>query len=510
MSDIIHILLDDILNYIHDGILVTDIDFNIIYKNMYTEKLFMDLYEQLISDKININLIELIPQLKIIIDNTKIFKNRKIEINISSNRNAEKILEFTFNTLNTNDKLYHLIMIHTIVQKKDDGGHKHLIAYFSHELRNPLQSITLAIHLLKSGIKLIEETNENIIPTRTLSYIDTINKSCYDMKRIINDILDLSKIEENEFIIDIEICDMNEIIDNIIDENNNEAQLKKITIIKNINQNVPKSLYTDSTRISQILNNLITNAIKYSDKGTIILDVNRIINNKIDGICFSVIDEGIGIRQEEICNLFKPYGTTSNSNPTSPKVQNLPKIDSTGLGLCVSQKIAKLLGGHITVKSEHKKGSVFSLYHPITLELSDNKYYIDDYLEILEGNILLVDDNQSNLSLFQILLENFNYEYKWKIKIESVNNGKDAIDLCKINKYDLIFMDINMTGIDGCTTSKIIKTNGYTNPIVATTGNILSYSENNNNEFTKYFNDIIIKPFDNIIIQRSLKKWLSK
>ena len=381
MDIIIHELLGTVLDIIYDGIIICDYNFNILYLNKYATELLNKLNDSNNVIDLN-NLIILFPQLKsLILDVEKIiFKNRKIEISISS-QNNDMNLEFTFNTLNHSNIFYHVVIIHQIQIKKDDTNiNKHLIAYLSHELRNPLQSITLATHLLSSGFN--------------KTYTETIIKSSHDMKKIINDILDLSRIDSDEFVIDMDICNIEQLIDDIIEENICDAELKNLDISKLICDGTPKSLYTDITRISQILNNLITNAIKYSDKGNITIKVSRTIENK--AVIFSVIDEGIGIRQEETCNLFKTYKQTSNNNTY--------KVNSNGLGLCVSQKIANLLGGYITVKSEHKKGSIFSLYHPINLELSGIKNCSEIFSGTLERNILLVDDNILNLSLLHTML----------------------------------------------------------------------------------------------------------
>ena len=253
MDIIIHELLGTVLDIIYDGIIICDYNFNILYLNKYATELLNKLNDSNNVIDLN-NLIILFPQLKsLILDVEKIiFKNRKIEISISS-QNNDMNLEFTFNTLYHSNIFYHVVIIHQIQIKKDDTNiNKHLIAYLSHELRNPLQSITLATHLLSSGFN--------------KTYTETIIKSSHDMKKIINDILDLSRIDSDEFVIDMDICNIEQLIDDIIEENICDAELKNLDISKLICDGTPKSLYTDITRISQILNNLITNAIKYSDK----------------------------------------------------------------------------------------------------------------------------------------------------------------------------------------------------------------------------------------------------
>ena len=255
-------LLENVMDMIHDGVLVVNIKFDIMYINAYANNLLIN--------KNNItNLLLLFPQLNFLHDaNEEFFKNRKIEINISENK-TEKHLEFIFNTVSKENQYFHLIIINNIMQKKDEHktSGKCLMAYLSHELRNPLQSITLASHLVKTGIKSFEEKTDLKIPPKLITHINTVNKSCHDMKIIINDILDLSRIEANELVIEMEICYINDIIDSVIDDNIHESSQKGLNFIKIIEKNVPKTIFTDMTRINQILCNLVSNSIKYSEKG---------------------------------------------------------------------------------------------------------------------------------------------------------------------------------------------------------------------------------------------------
>lgn len=498
---ITYLLTDDILNVIDDGILITSQNFNIIYANEYAIQLFNSAYGHLFkSQYINKNLINIFPQLSLLTpidqpERERIYKNRKVDIVIKDKKFTMR-LEFMVNTIMNNSIFYHIV----VIKSKDDSkseqinnAQKNLIAYLSHELRNPLQTIVLANHLLNR--------KENM-PNDSKFNLDSINKSCIDMKKIINDILDLSKIDAQEFLIDMEVCDIETIITDVITDCEAAAHEKGLTIEYYIYPGVPETLYTDQTRIEQILKNLVSNAIKYSNKGTIVLNTTYDLNRR--SVIFDIIDQGIGIRETELCYLFKDYGQTSNSSKLN--------INSNGLGLCISQKIANLLGGQISVRSEHRKGSIFSLIHPVKLGSSGNNFEKKKLDGNLGGRILLVDDNESTLMLFKMLLDNFNYEYKAKLQVECVVDGKDAIDLCKVNNYDIIFMDINMMCIDGCTASKVIKMNGYKGVIVATTGNILAKSENRDLDDSgryAYFNDVLIKPFDDTTILAIIRKYLN-
>lgn len=498
-------LTEEILNTITSGIIVTDKDFKIVYINDVSIGIIKNIYSSYNNE---IDVMKIFPQLDCICESKEIiFRKRKLNVDIKEKGNVTS-LQFILDTIMCNETYHHVINItHRCnnsesptanIQTKSESfkTNKNLIGYLSHELRNPLQTINLANHLIQTNIK----KTDIKIPDKIMTNLNTINKACLDMKKIVNDILDLSKLEAKEFILDIEIVDISEIVSDIVGDYIEVALAKNLILDYFINDDVPKTLLTDYTRCKQILGNLISNSIKYSDNGSILLDIKYDEDNH--GILFTIKDQGMGIREEELGNLFKEFGQTSNSF----KING----DSNGLGLCICQKIANLLGGYIKVKSIYKEGSAFTLFHPIKLGTSITLFDNNLTNNIISGNILLVDDNESNLMLFKMLLENFNIEYNFNLHIECVKDGQDAINICKINKYDLIFMDINMSGIDGCTASKLIKLDGYDCPIVATTGNILAKKENRTGTDSQYnyFDEIIIKPFDNEIVLNSLRKFM--
>jgi CheY-like chemotaxis protein len=167
--------------------------------------------------------------------------------------------------------------------------------------------------------------------------------------------------------------------------------------------------------------------------------------------------------------------------------------------------MAKLLGGYISVKSEYNKGSIFTMHHPINLLSNSHNVVNINTNTNIKGKILIVDDNGSNLSLLQMLMEHFNQELGYDLEVHAVGSGYEAIKICQINHYNLIFMDINMIGMDGCTTCKMIKKDNI--KIIATTGNILA--KNNSNNKYSCFDDILIKPYDNTMVLDMIKKYLN-
>ena len=479
----------EILN-LTDSIIVTNNALDILYINGKAITLLDKFYASLFPDGyINNNLIKVFPQLAILHDEqsgNKIYKNREIDISISDTT-VENIIHFVINTIDCKNKIYNVINLTETIIAKQINANTYLMTYLSHELRNSLQSVILANYMIKMEIK------------KPMKHTKIIERACQNMKRIVNDILDLSKIETNELVIEISACNINDIVLETIDEYKVLAATNDIEIILNINESVPKMLQTDQMRLTQILANLISNAIKYAKGKNVIIDITHDASDQ--KIIFSITDTGMGIKKDELCHIFKHFGQTSNSSKNG--------IESTGLGLYISQKLAHMLGGSITVKSEYNVGSTFSLIHPIGLTQSINATQKNDqiYDYTFSGKILLVDDEWTNTGLLKLLIQNFNYEFYGIATTETVDNGFDAIEMCKINAYDVIFMDISMGGIDGISTTKSIRNNGYKGIIIAITGNVSIFDDKSN---CLLFDDTIIKPYDSTILLKTLKKHLVK
>jgi signal transduction histidine kinase len=332
--------------------------------------------------------------------------------------------------------------------------------------------------------------------------IKRVSSACKNMNIIIDDILDLSKIDNDELIINFDEHSLREITEMIVEESKTEVNKKGLKFIYDFDETSPEIIYTDGTRLFQILSNLISNAIKYSNTGVIKFKVSY--NSEANTIIFQVIDQGRGIRNEEISNLFKQFGRTSNS---------VTDINSTGLGLCVCQKIATLLGGSIDVTSAHRKGSTFTFTHPIKLGYSGTQTKVEQFSNReIKGDILIVDDDLNITSLFKLLLRCMNYDNGYDLNIETSNNGSKAIQLTDIKKYDLIFMDIDLDGEDGCTICNRILNDSNLNkstPIVAVTANIRSVQQDRDSRFNM-FSNVLLKPFNNKNINDTVVKYLCK
>jgi signal transduction histidine kinase/ActR/RegA family two-component response regulator len=346
-----------------------------------------------------------------------------------------------------------------------------------------------------------EKTSKNKVLKNIIKRIDN---SCNNLNIIINDILDLSKIDNNEMMLNIDECNLNDIIETIYEEFEETIDNKGLKLEIIYDSKLPEDICTDETRLYQILSNLISNSIKYSQSGTISLKIVYDENSKIK---FIVKDEGIGIKENEMKNLFKTYGRTSDS---------IYNNKSNGLGLCVCQKLAKLLGGNIEVSSVYNKGSTFVFTHPIKINNSINnnnskveniikpKINISNY----RANILIVDDDKNITHLFKLLLKWFNFDNGCDFNIDIANTGNKALDYSNNKSYDLIFMDIDLDGEDGILLCDSIKTNSFMSnhsKIIAITANI---KYNINNERMHNFTDFILKPFTDKTIIKCLNNHL--
>ena len=468
----------EILNTTNLNLIITDFELNIYYYNHNFIKYILLLNpftQQFIESMKTKTLFDVFPQLNNIIIINTIYKNKKFNINFLKDT-KKIILELNVNTIQYLDKFYNVITI-------DEKNNYKLVdntSFLSHELRNPLQTIILASSIIKKN-----NNNDR--------YINMILSASNDMKKIINDILDLNKINNNELILTIEQCNiryfMSEIILQLQSNNYNRIEFSLF-----INDLVPEFIFTDITRLKQIIINLITNAIKYSKKDQLNL-IKIIINNENDDIIkFEIQDQGIGIKKDDLDKLLEfNISALINSN------------NSNGLGLFICNKIIRLLGGNIIIKSEYNRGSTFIFTHPIKVGISynlDSNRSIFNDLNNVEKNILIVDDIESNVVLLKLIIQNINVQYSCNFKVDVTLSGENCIDLTKNKRYDIIFLDLTMELMDGYCTAQILRKNNFNGKIVVMTGN----DKIKNSSYIELFDDILIKPFDNNSLLEIIKK----
>jgi PAS domain S-box-containing protein len=353
----------------------------------------------------------------------------------------------------------------------------------SHEIRTPLNAICgFSELLLDSGSSLGKQEY----------FVSIIQNSSNQLLSILNDIFTISSLQTNQEIFNIQRFNVNEVIDELKEINQKQLKNKDVSII--VRKAIPKDqaiISTDRTKLTQILSNLINNAIKFTSKG--IIEFGYSIKNDI--IEFFVKDSGIGIHPDHHEIIFERFRQADNSIRTN--------YGGSGLGLSIAKGYVELQKGKIWVESELNKGAVFRFTIPARIHKkisNDTKFTSIETDRRLK--ILIAEDEKVSLSYMQELFSNKN------IDIITANNGKKAIEACKTNPdIDLVLMDIKMPGIDGYSAAKIIKEFNADLPIIAQTAYALDP------EIEKYkdiFDDYITKPIKPDILFDAIHQCINK
>lgn len=354
------------------------------------------------------------------------------------------------------------------------------LSNMSHEIRTPLNSvIALSDLLLKS--KSEEERKEFLL---------SIKKSGQTLLSIVNDILDYSKIESNELTIRSERMNLRNLIKDIYNINKPICEEKDLYLKLLLDENIPEFILSDATRLQQILNNLIGNAIKFTRKGGIEIKVEINTDPKVNGnLKFSITDTGSGIPEDKMDLLFQRFSQVEN--------REIKKLSGTGLGLAISKLLSEAMGGQIASTSEWGKGSTFwftidalVLTNIEVEKVKENTEELIFHHEFSELKVLLVEDNKMNCLVATKVLETLGIT-----DIEVAEDGLVAIDKCEKEFYDLIFMDMEMPNLGGVEATKYIRqlvNYGYIPKIVAMTANVTLEDERKCLEAG--MNDIIFKP----------------
>ncbi|MCK4664273.1 MAG: response regulator [Bacteroidales bacterium] len=366
------------------------------------------------------------------------------KLRLKSLRNDKKYLEEKVNdrTREINFQKKELEKAYEEV-KKSSKSKELFLANTSHEIRTPLNVIIGYTNLLMNTIK----------NTKQLLYVNNIRLSSNNLLVLINDILDFSKIEAGKLSIKISDFVFRDEINRLYDLMLSKANKKQIQLNLYIDKNIPDYISGDPVRLSQILTNLVDNAIKFTNTGGLIVIHIELIEkiNENAKIIFKISDTGIGISKQKIDNIFDSFTQATNNTNR--------KYGGTGLGLAIVKKLIELQNGKIFVESEINKGSTFTFILDYKISTGKNiikkteSYKIIKAKHLIKLNILLVEDNDVNATLAIDTIKMYNKN----IKINVAQNGKIALEKIKANNYDLVIMDVQMPVMDGYEATKIIR-----------------------------------------------------
>ncbi len=385
------------------------------------------------------------------------------------------------------------------------------LANMSHEIRTPMNAVLGYAYLMQ----------QDPLPVSQGEKLKKLLSSAAPLLKVINDILDVSKIDADKMTLIEESFNPAETVSRVLEIVSEQAHLKGLDLSAST-LSIPKAVVGDGRRFSQILLNLVSNAVKFTDAGSVRVK-GRVLSQDKERILlqFSVQDTGIGISPDIVKTLFQAFeqGDSSASR----------RYGGTGLGLAISRRLAEIMGGSITVESVEGAGSEFILEIPFTLPLPPERsvetrrregvlpeqsaeeqdkdgreHRMAERLKAAAGNVsvLLVEDNEINQELACQLLRGAG------IRPDVASNGREAVELARAKRYDLVLMDIRMPGINGYEATKIIRTlPGWDSvPILAMTAQ--AFSEDMQESIHAGLNDHISKPVEPEVLYERLLAWL--
>ena len=365
------------------------------------------------------------------------------------------------------------------------------LSNMSHEIRTPLNAI------VGFSNSILEDTSLEEAKTEAKDIIMASN----NLLEIVNGILDISKIEAGKMeIVEVEYSPR-EILDNITKLIRPRIGEKPIELKAHFSPDLPAVLYGDMGKVREVITNLLTNAVKYTEKGIIDFEVSCINEKGISKLVISVEDTGRGIKPEKIDKLFTKFQRLEEDRNTT--------LEGTGLGLAITKSLVEMIGGKIIVQSKYGSGSKFTVYlKQKIVKMESEKVEVQDkenteLVDYSDKKILVVDDNMLNIKVATRLLKNYN------IVPDTVLSGEEALKKIKEKKYDLILMDDMMPKLSGGETLKKLKEDIHFDiPVVVLTANAISGMREK--YLSAGFTDYLAKPIDKLELDRILKENLDK
>lgn len=369
------------------------------------------------------------------------------------------------------------------------------LANMSHEIRTPM-------NVILSVAQILDRTELN---NQQRNLLTTLKDNGARLLTLIDDILDLSKIEAQELKLNPQEFSLETLTQNLLDSFRPQAEEKGLSLSLNVQSDLPQDLIGDDFRLQQILNNLVSNAIKFTAQGQIAIDLTSEAETKPSSsirLRFSVIDTGIGIPPSQQENLFQPFTQADNSTTR--------QYGGTGLGLTISRRIVELMGGTIGLESNVGEGSTFWFTVPLEVAITEESTPVTTPASpemttnaSSTARLLLVEDYPDNRETILMMLEILDY------KADSVNNGREALDRLSQQQYDLVLMDCQMPIMDGYqTTQKLREREGQDKHIIIIGLTAHAMDGDRQRCLDVGMDDYISKPIDFNYLSDVLLKWL--
>jgi signal transduction histidine kinase/CheY-like chemotaxis protein len=384
---------------------------------------------------------------------------------------------------------------HELKAKAASEAKSTFLANMSHEIRTPMNGVI-------GVIDVISRTN---LAGNQAQLIETAKRSANSLMVIINDILDISKIEAGELSLEHIAFDVHQLISELRQEQKIQADSKGLWLKLEALSIDSINVMGDPYRLKQILNNLISNALKFTENGGVTIKYNTVLTGEVVRLNVDVIDTGIGIEESAIAHLFDPFSQADSSTTR--------KFGGSGLGLAITKQLCKLMGGEISVISTLEEGSVFSFFVTLIPAKNDSNSSIE-HAQVLppkfDITLLLVEDNDINMQVMLAILDNLG------CKVDVARDGKEALDILlqtDTSEYTLILMDCQMPTIDGYEATRMIRAgeagdNVKNIPIVALTADAMESQKQKC--FDAGMNDYLTKPIDVDLLKNVLASYATR